>query len=484
MDLATKGEQPFANLVREQFVSQLATKPLCEQHPNEGRKALLFSDGRQKAARLARDLPREVERDSFREALVLACNELSQLPSPQLAVLDETIYAAFVAVCARYHLHFFDGHDQKVLLEECARFRKDYDDLDIALADKWRPLPPNRFRTALLRQISDPYYSLVAACAAVIEIAPPKLRLIQKRLSGVGTPAIIEDVSSAWVREMLSHNAFDPNLGKDTRLDEFEYFQQVRAADAFKQFFERIGVKANIGAENLVRLRNELFDVLTREASDDSGRLLVNDGLYMRLSLDATWLQCVVCGNLQLKPFFGACGNCYGTRLESRPPEHEYMQSRKGFFREPLLAVLRGERPVHITAEEHTAQLSQRDAGVVYATTEQFELRFQDVPLRDPQSGEPLPSVDILSCTTTMEVGIDIGSLTAVGLRTVPPQRENYQQRAGRAGRRGTSVSSVLMFAQGGAHDAFYFANPHTIISGPPREPRLKVNNPVLHVGT
>jgi len=480
MDLATKGEQPFANLVREQFVSQLATKPLCEQHPNEGRKALLFSDGRQKAARLARDLPREVERDSFREALVLACNELSQLPSPQLAVLDETIYAAFVAVCARYHLHFFDGHDQKVLLEECARFRKDYDDLDIALADKWRPLPPNRFRTALLRQISDPYYSLVAACAAVIEIAPPKLRLIQKRLSGVGTPAIIEDVSSAWVREMLSHNAFDPNLGKDTRLDEFEYFQQVRAADAFKQFFERIGVKANIGAENLVRLRNELFDVLTREASDDSGRLLVNDGLYMRLSLDATWLQCVVCGNLQLKPFFGACGNCYGTRLESRPPEHEYMQSRKGFFREPLLAVLRGERPVHITAEEHTAQLSQRDAGVVYATTEQFELRFQDVPLRDPQSGEPLPSVDILSCTTTMEVGIDIGSLTAVGLRTVPPQRENYQQRAGRAGRRGTSVSSVLMFAQGGAHDAFYFANPHTIISGPPREPRLKVNNPRL----
>jgi hypothetical protein len=151
------------------------------------------------------------------------------------------------------------------------------------------------------------------------------------------------------------------------------------------------------------------------------------------------------------------------------------MRSRKGFFREPLRAVLRGERPVHITAEEHTAQLSQRDAGVVYATTEEFELRFQDVPL-----GADKPPVDILSCTTTMEVGIDIGSLTAVGLRTVPPQRENYQQRAGRAGRRGTSVSSVLMFAQGGAHDAHYFAHPKALISGQPREPRLKADNPRL----
>src|SRR5262245_29882213 len=148
------------------------------------------------------------------------------------------------------------------------------------------------------------------------------------------------------------------------------------------------------------------------------------------------------------------------------------MVARKGFFREPLRAVLSGARPIHITTEEHTAQLSQRDAGVVYASTEKFELRFQDVPL-----GAGKPPVDVLSCTTTMEVGIDIGSLTAVGLRTVPPQRENYQQRAGRAGRRGTSVSTVLTFAQGGAHDAHYFANPELIISGAPRQPKVKSDN-------
>lgn len=474
MDLATKGEQPFANLVREQFVSQLPTKEASELHPNEGRKALLFSDGRQKAARLARDLPREVERDSFREALVLACQELTQLPTPQPVVLDETLYAAFVAVCARHHLHFFDGHNQKTLLEECARFCKDYGDLDTALADKWRPTPPTRFRTALLRQIGDPYYSLVAACAATVEAAPGKLRILQKRIGGLASPAVIEEAANAWLREMLGRYAFDPALGKDARLDEFGYFQPIRAADGLKQFFDRLRLRTGLSSGDIDRLREELFEVFTRDApaGDDSGRLVVSDGLVMRLALDDVWLQCVVCGHLQAKPFLGACGNCQDKRLEPRPPEHEYMRSRKGFFREPLRAVLRGERPVHITAEEHTAQLSQRDAGVVYATTEEFELRFQDIPL-----GPDKPPVDILSCTTTMEVGIDIGSLTAVGLRTVPPQRENYQQRAGRAGRRGTSVSSVLMFAQGGAHDAHYFAHPEALISGPPREPRLKADN-------
>jgi hypothetical protein len=477
MDLATKGEQPFANLVREQFVSQFATKELSEQHPNEGRKALLFSDGRQKAARLARDLPREVERDSFREAVVLACNELSLLPTPQLAILDETLYAAFVAVCARHHLHFFDGHDQKALLEECERFRKDYDDLDTALADKWRPVPPTRFRAALLRQIGDPYYSLVAACAAVVEAAPAKLRILQKRLAGVATPITLEEVTNAWLREMLGRYAFDPALSKDARLDEFGFFQPIRAADGLKKFFDLVEPRAGLNTGDVSRLREELFEVFTREAptGDDSGRLVITDGVVMHLALESEWLQCTVCGHLQAKPFLGVCGNCLDKRLEKRPPEHEYMRSRKGFFREPLRDVLRGQRPVHITAEEHTAQLSQRDAGVVYATTEEFELRFQDVPL-----GPDKPPVDILSCTTTMEVGIDIGSLTAVGLRTVPPQRENYQQRAGRAGRRGTSVSSVLMFAQGGAHDAHYFAHPKAIISGQPREPRLKADNPRL----
>jgi len=478
MDLATKGEQPFANLVREQFVVQSPTKESSERHPNEGRKEILFSDGRQKAARLARDLPREVERDSFREALVLACAALHSLPSRGESVLDERLYGAFVSVCAKFHLHFFDGPDQRVLLEECARFRCDYgSDLEMALDMEWKPIPPTRYRTALLRQIGDPYYSLVAACAATVTARRNKNLLLRQRMGNAFSQDALEDLTNAWIREMLGRNAFDSALGLDARQDEFPYFQPIRSVDGLKYFFDDLQIKSGAVASNIDRLRDSLFDVFTREASDrsDSGRLLTNDSVILTLALDAKWLQCAVCGHLQAKALCGKCENCGDSRLEPRTHDHSYMVARKGFFIEPLRSVLNGERPVHITAEEHTAQLSQRDAGVVYATTEEFELRFQDVPL-----GNDKPPVDILSCTTTMEVGIDIGSLTAVGLRTVPPQRENYQQRAGRAGRRGTSVSSVLMFAQGGAHDAHYFANPQSIISGPPREPRINSDNPRL----
>nr|WED70301.1 helicase-related protein [Pectobacterium colocasium] len=55
-----------------------------------------------------------------------------------------------------------------------------------------------------------------------------------------------------------------------------------------------------------------------------------------------------------------------------------------------------------------------------------------------------------------MEVGVDIGDLRAVFQANMPPQRFNYQQRVGRAGRRGQAFSFVLTACRSKSHESVF----------------------------
>lgn len=478
LDLATRGERPFANLVHEQFVTQPPSRPLSEMLPNGGRKVLLFSDGRQKAARLARDLPREVEFDTFRQALALAVHRLRLIRSEP--ILGARLYAAFVAVCHDLRLHFFDQEfdSQRELLSHMRDFAKYNDaDLDLALGEEDRiPDLPMSYRQHLLDQVANPFYSVYRLATMVIQPSRSSIRRLQHDLATL--PEIvrtqIEVIASFWAQVLLDRGAFDKSIPSQIRERVSAYARPPKTGAAFKDLEKIIREAAGLNDSQIKQLRDALYAAMTDQ--DEQGlAYLKSSALALSLAFDEPWLRCATCRNLQHAPLLGRCAVCGGQQLEPRGPDDPAISARYDYYRAPLRAILRGERPAHLSAEEHTAQLSQRDRAAVYATTEEFELRFQDIAL-----GEDRPPVDVLSCTTTMEVGIDIGSLVAIGMRNIPPQRENYQQRAGRAGRRGAAVSTVVAYADSGPHDHFYFHHPEGMIAGAPRRPLLSIDRQTL----
>ena len=488
MDLVTKGEAPFSNLVKTQVLTQPPRRSRSPQSPNEGRKVLLFSDGRQKAARLARDIPREVEQDAFRQVLVLAVRNLETIAGEVRP--DSSLYVAFVSAASENYLAFFDGNDQRNFLRHGREFRDWYGGaLEEAWADRWNPAPiPPRFWEALLRQLCSRFYALSSTTLGYISptrtahrrftedlqslFAHPDHRQLQEQAMAL---------SVAWIDDALQdYLAFGGDGITDLMRSVVAGYYgghwgtPESLSTPFRGILESVGGITRQQTNEICRL---LIHHFCGEQANRDRHFLNPNRIRIVVGLDDVWYQCQDCTHLSPVSLFDSCPNCGGNRVQPlSPAESDYLRSRKGFWRTSMADCLAGRsRPSYICAEEHTAQLSYRDRGEVYATTEEFELRFQDIVLEGRENDGP---IDVLSCTTTMEVGVDIGSLVAVGLRNVPPQRENYQQRAGRAGRRGSAVSTVVTFSQEGPHDSYYYGHPAEIVSGTPRRPVVHVRNP------
>jgi hypothetical protein len=179
-----------------------------------------------------------------------------------------------------------------------------------------------------------------------------------------------------------------------------------------------------------------------------------------RARSDRTLHRCTRCRTRHLHESAGACIACGGT-LSTSP----WLSDNDSEAYYSWLAQADGGA-YRLHCEELTGQTDPLEAQARQA-------QFQRVFL-DEGEAEVVDQVDILSVTTTMEAGVDIGTLQGVVMANMPPQRFNYQQRVGRAGRRTEHLAVALTVCRGArSHDEHYFANPQSITGDRPPQPFL-----------
>jgi hypothetical protein len=226
--------------------------------------------------------------------------------------------------------------------------------------------------------------------------------------------------------------------------------------------------------EEIARNRVDQFLMSMRDAGHLDGTIQAE---HLRLRLvdpGDPYFRCENCGRVHLHRGAGYCTRCYVAIPEAPTGTVEQLRASNYLARRAD-----GSSPgFRLRAEELTAMTSNPTARL---------RRFKGIFIDDQDDilppGEGLEvdrsldraarMIDVLSVTTTMEVGVDIGSLQAVFEANMPPQRFNYQQRVGRAGRRGQPFSATLTVCRSKSHDLHYFRHPEQITGDPPPPPFL-----------
>ena len=280
---------------------------------------------------------------------------------------------------------------------------------------------------------------------------------------------------SAQPNVNLKDEAFEPRLGpiyvrgnvSDSKRKVLSWVptsSRNRRSDYLRKVFEARGIelsKLNDVLQGIWRLLERrdgpLSHWLVASAQGALGMVYqLNVGSVQGKSLteEDALFRCNVCTRTTHRSVSGVCSayRCEGVLVEwALPPEKQDDSHYRALYR--------GLKPIPLTAMEHTAQWSSDKAAAIQ---------------QDFIAGR----TNVLSCSTTFELGVDVGDLQSVLLKNVPPTVSNYIQRAGRAGRRLDNAALVVTYAQRRSHDLTSYADPAMIIGGTVRPPVVPIDNP------
>ena len=282
-------------------------------------------------------------------------------------------------------------------------------------------------------------------------------------------PAVTEReaLPTRYTRTPVAFAAFAPR-GRSYRYELKRWYNEKGARTVIDNLVERL--YPDLDAAH----RHELIDTTVRllqragfiveqrigeQSSKGGGHMAsgwqVDVGHIEVQAQDIVW-RCDRCGRARGWPLRGRAGHhtcttyrCAGTPTEETASTDTY-----------YVQLYADRDPKAMHAVEHSGQLS----GTL---REQIEQQFNR------------HGIDVLVCTPTLELGVDLPDLVALLMRNIPPTPANYAQRAGRAGRE-RRIALVVSHAGTGPHDSYFFNDPAEMITGLIRPPVLMLDNPVV----
>ncbi len=220
----------------------------------------------------------------------------------------------------------------------------------------------------------------------------------------------------------------------------------------------------NLPAKEAAEFLEQYYDYLTNPENGNEYCMedKNNDGTfvlpakYFRVRIygdpEVKWYKCEKCGKISPHNLHGHCINI---KCDAKVDEIDSLELRKDNHFSKLYF---SDRMTPLFIKEHTAQLSKKESA-------QYQEQFIK------------KEINALSCSTTFEMGVDVGDLETVFLRDVPPLPSNYAQRAGRAGRSVNAAAYCLTYAKLSSHDLSFFKEPEKMINGIIMPPLFKVDN-------
>lgn len=504
--------------------SQLVATEVFEflQASGDAPKAVVFSDSRQDAARAALEIERRHHQDSRRQMLIEAMRLCMETPKEDATELDALLKASIEA----------EDDLQTIAILQRRKTLKSRGDSDrIPLAEIVEvPVIPGSFVQKDAKPLLATMVNIGMHPTDDVGIAkiPEKMRvsgetqfdwyeLFDKSKSGaiqwadVGDPQAVSEARDAIVNDqrplvdevLFSKTYFaleETGLGYPTIVskqgagaDRLDAYLRV-FSDAYRvrgnKWVERDDKKREWSSGSAITSRRlkefasannpgnataELDSILgSFVLAGHTNGFIEPEHLYVKL-VDPSheYFRCDNCGRVHLHQGTGHCTRCF--RSIPKTPTGAVSELRSRHFL--ASRIQRGEKlgtsAFRLRCEELTGQ-----TGMPADRLRRFRGIFVDPRTdRDQSIFRTAQEIDLLSVTTTMEVGIDIGSLQAVYQANMPPQRFNYQQRVGRAGRRGQAYSLVATLCRSRSHDIHYFRNPSAITGDLPPPPFLTTSH-------